>query len=135
MRKRPFLVIVEPKNAEKGPESINFDNIPQYMTGLDMKYFDFKFDQDLSGKKVKIGKKRKGLVLDRKFTSILKLFFLTFLDNIGNYALAYFDYFDNLDLKNVENDEFKYHIVTNEVYRESLAEYQHEVVDRVERLA
>ena len=78
---------------------------------------------------------------EKASSSKVSYFYFTYqsnhsLESINNYALGYFDYFDNLDLTTkVEDEDFVYHIVGNEFYKDQVIDYQKEVVDRAARLA
>ena len=71
------MVIVEPKNKDSGaqkgsrdPQGINYGQIPEFMLGADLSFFDRRFEADLAGRTVRVNGKRKGLEIKGKHLKI-----------------------------------------------------------------
>ena len=60
-------------------------------------------------------------------------FSLTALENIHNYAIASYDYFENLEESRLEDEDFVYHILHNRYFDGILRNYIKEVADRAEK--
>ena len=64
MRKRPFLVVIQDKKNKTG--EIDFGSIGKYTDGVDLKFFDSKFEGNFEKKTVRNNRRKKALVLESK---------------------------------------------------------------------